>query len=211
MVGTHRGAMKVLLLLTVAAVALGDDLQRTAILMYNIPATQSSQMPRTLQVDEDRGDSEYHFAWLHDGGRTYDWQGANSYCSSLGRGWKGISIETRERTTSSPIKTLASLSDELPWVWTGGQRRGRDFVWPSGARFVGLNWSHTGGKEELSIFSTLLIPLLLAGRKKQPQPDNREQGGENCVAVLNDFYDDGVRWHDIACHHEKSIICERDD
>jgi len=53
-------------------------------------------MPRTLQVDEDRGDSEYHFAWLHDGGRTYDWQGANSYCSSLGRGWKGISIETRE-------------------------------------------------------------------------------------------------------------------
>ncbi|ROT75937.1 mannose-binding protein [Penaeus vannamei] len=159
--------MKVLLFLTVVAVALGDD----------------------DVVDEDRGDSEYHFAWLHDGGRTYDWQGANSYCSSLGRGWKGISIETREE---NDFVTDVIEHHELPWVWTGGQRRGRDFVWPSGARFVGLNWSHTGGK-------------------KQPQPDNREQGGENCVAVLNDFYDDGVRWHDIACHHEKSIICERDD
>jgi len=34
----------------------------------------------------------------------------------------------------------------------------------------------------------------------QPQPDNRElqQGGapENCLAILNNFYNDGVHWHD---------------
>ena len=47
----------------------------------------------------------------------------------------------------------------------------------------------------------------------QRQPDNREkihQGGEDeaCLAVLNNFYGDGIKWHDVACHHEKPIICE---
>jgi hypothetical protein len=35
-----------------------------------------------------------------------------------------------------------------------------------------------------------------------PQPDNRElqQGGapENCLAILNNFYNDGVHWHDVG-------------
>ena len=45
------------------------------------------------------------------------------------------------------------------------------------------------------------------------QPDNREKiqsGGEDeaCLAVLNNFYGDGIKWHDVACHHEKPIVCE---
>lgn len=48
-----------------------------------------------------------------------------------------------------------------------------------------------------------------------PQPDNRElqQGGanENCIAVLNNFYNDGVHWHDVACHHRKPFVCEEND
>ncbi|XP_047471523.1 E-selectin-like [Penaeus chinensis] len=38
--------------------------------------------------------------------------------------------------------------------------------------------------------------------------DNRE-GNEHCLGVLNNVYDDGVKWHDIACNHDKAIICER--
>merc|ERR1712228_990007 len=30
----------------------------------------------------------------------------------------------------------------------------------------------------------------------------------SCMAVLNNFYGDGIKWHDIGCHHEKPIICE---
>lgn len=54
----------------------------------------------------------------------------------------------------------------------------------------------------------------------KPQPDNREaqQGGatENCLAVLNKFYkdivpNDGVHWHDVACHHVKPWVCEEND
>ena len=28
------------------------------------------------------------------------------------------------------------------------------------------------------------------------------------MAVLNNFYGDGIKWHDVACHHEKPIVCE---
>ena len=41
----------------------------------------------------------------------------------------------------------------------------------------------------------------------RPQPDNRD-GNEFCLAVLNNFYNDGVRFHDVSCHHRKPIICE---
>ena len=46
--------------------------------------------------------------------------------------------------------------------------------------------------------------LSSAGR---PQPDNRE-GDEFCLAVLNNFYADGIRFHDVSCHHKKPVICE---
>jgi hypothetical protein len=31
------------------------------------------------------------------------------------------------------------------------------------------------------------------------------------MAILNNFYDDGIKWHDIACHHRKPFICEDSD
>ena len=49
-------------------------------------------------------------------------------------------------------------------------------------------------------------------RLRRAQPDNREQreGGEDeaCIAVLNNFYADGIKWHDVNCDHKKPIICE---
>jgi len=43
----------------------------------------------------------------------------------------------------------------------------------------------------------------------EPQPDNRD-GNEFCIGVLNNFYADGVKWHDVACHHRKPTICQLD-
>lgn len=64
----------------------------------------------------------------------------------------------------------------------------------NGSRFHA--WSHTGG-----------------WRPPRQQPDNREEeqlGGdtESCLAVLNNYYGDGIKWHDVACTHEKPIVCE---
>ena len=43
-------------------------------------------------------------------------------------------------------------------------------------------------------------------RDRRPQPDNRV-GNEFCVAILNNFYGDGIKFHDVACHHTKPALC----
>ncbi|KAF0299631.1 hypothetical protein FJT64_027679 [Amphibalanus amphitrite] len=76
------------------------------------------------------------------------------------------------------------------WFWSGSGEK----MPPSNQRSGGYpNWSNTGGS-------------------KKPQPDNREHdegtGEESCVGILNNFYGDGVKWHDVACHHQKPWVCE---
>eukprot|EP00090_Calanus_glacialis_P006868 TRINITY_DN1536_c0_g1_i5.p1 TRINITY_DN1536_c0_g1~~TRINITY_DN1536_c0_g1_i5.p1 ORF type:complete len:192 (+),score=35.90 TRINITY_DN1536_c0_g1_i5:81-656(+) len=78
--------------------------------------------------------------------------------------------------------------DGQKYFWTGGKVSGRNINWPSGRSYNNVNWSNTGGAN-------------------RPQPDNRERD-EVCLAVLNNFYNDGVRFHDVSCHHRKPIICE---
>jgi len=62
----------------------------------------------------------------------------------------------------------------------------------------------TGPVEEVIIMSD--GPTL--EEQEVAQPDNRE-GDEGCLAVLNNFYNDGIRFHDVSCHHRKPIICEK--
>ncbi|XP_068620890.1 uncharacterized protein [Battus philenor] len=76
------------------------------------------------------------------------------------------------------------------WFWSGSGAK----IGPTTQRNTG-DWSYTGGYG-------------------QPQPDNREaaQGNdESCLAILNNFYNDGIKWHDVACHHVKPFICEDSD
>ncbi|XP_037802013.1 L-selectin-like [Penaeus monodon] len=138
-------------------------------------------------VDLTFGGSDYHFSWRHDGGKNYPWDIANRYCANLGYGWQGVSIESYQED-----KYISHVleKDYIKYIWTGGYRTGYNWAWPSGAKFYGLNWSYTGS----------------AGYQ---QPDNYEHGHELCLAVLNNFYNDGIKWHDVACHHEKPIVCER--
>merc|ERR1712012_388583 len=78
--------------------------------------------------------------------------------------------------------------DRQRYFWTGGKVNNGNIRWPSGRRYNNVNWSNTGGADS-------------------PQPDNRE-GDEFCLAVLNNFYADGIRFHDVSCHHKKPVICE---
>jgi len=137
-------------------------------------------------ADGSNGGSEYHYSWLHDGNRKYTHGGAVGYCNGLGGGWGPVSIETGGE--SSYINGVIG-SNRKEYIWTGGVKAGSGWRWSSGGSFSGLNWSSTGGA-------------------RRPQPDNRE-GNENCLAILNDFYRDGIKWHDVSCHHTKPIICER--
>merc|ERR1712203_285171 len=71
------------------------------------------------------------------------------------------------------------------------------------------------------------------GEARAPQPDNyegltegpietefdigvtieglQEYHNEACLAVLNNKYNDGVAWHDVACHFRSVIVCEDSD
>ncbi|XP_042887228.1 lithostathine-like [Penaeus japonicus] len=131
--------------------------------------------------------SEYHYSWCHDGNQIYSHSEANQYCARLGTGWQGVSIGSiaEDQFISSVIGSHA-----LKYIWTSGTKTYSGWRWQSGEPFLFLNWSSTGADGN-------------------PQPDNREGNNEACHAVLNNFYNDGIKWHDIACHHNKPIICER--
>ena len=109
-------------------------------------------------------------------------QGAG-FCSQ--NGMRAVSLDSAAK--ESHFRDLVSRENQR-YFWTGGNVRGRSISWPSGRQYNNVAWSRTGG----------------AGR---PQPDNRE-GNEFCLAVLNNFYNDGVVFHDVACHHRKPVICE---
>ena len=109
-------------------------------------------------------------------------QGEN-FCSQNGMRPISLDSQAKEREFSNLV-----AREGQRYFWTGGQSVGNRQVRWSNGRVSTPNWSHTGG----------------AGR---PQPDNRE-GNERCVGILNNFYNDGVRAHDISCHHRKPIICE---
>jgi hypothetical protein len=98
------------------------------------------------------------------------------------------------------------------WFWAGANN---DRIAPTDRPAPGKSfWSRTGEKGE-------------------PQPDNyegikegpinaennigitieglQEFHDEACLAVLNNKYNDGVAWHDVACHFRSVIVCEDSD
>jgi len=82
--------------------------------------------------------------------------------------------------------------DNSPYFWAGGRisSNKRTLTWNNG-RSQSISrgshpWSFTGSRGA--------------------QPDG--QGSENCLAVLNNFYNDGVKFHDVGCSHTKPTVCE---
>ena len=119
------------------------------------------------------------------------------------------------------------FTDDLPYIWSAGRLcnfKGCDredlqpptvngWFWSgSGVKMAPTNstppgwsyqpWSYTGHKTQFE-------------GKNVSQPDNAEfdinGSTEACMGLLNDIYDDGVKWHDIACYHTKPFICEDSD
>merc|ERR1712018_166729 len=119
---------------------------------------------------------------FHVSRQKFDFNGAQNYCRSVGL--RGSSLEN-----SRKIGVAYNLVRPLKYFWTGGRvNHGRGTVsWPNGFSST-PDWSPTGGR-------------------RQPQPDNRE-GNEFCVAILNNFYGDGIKFHDVSCHHTKPALCE---
>lgn len=149
----------------------------------------SSSSSSSGREEEEYDGKTYLISWRV-GQLGFTHGGGDSWCrgrSNKGKSYRAISIDNSAE--ESYFKNLVARENQK-YFWTGGNVRGRSISWPSGKRYDNVDWSHTGG-----------------ARPPRPQPDNRE-GNEFCVGVLNNFYRDGVKFHDISCHHKKPVICE---
>ncbi|KAK5645696.1 hypothetical protein RI129_004160 [Pyrocoelia pectoralis] len=152
----------------------------------------------------------YFFSWEHGPTRNLevDWLDARNICRR--HCMDAVSLETpqenefvKQRIARGNVRYIwtsgrkcnfagCDRADLQPanifgWFWSGSGVK----IGPTTQRNSG-DWSHTGGYG-------------------QPQPDNREaaQGNdESCLSILNNFYRDGIKWHDVACHHVKPFVCE---
>jgi len=127
---------------------------------------------------------DYLLTW-RTGRNNFDWTRGVSYCKS--QGMELISLDTEEK--AEHFLGLV-VRERAPYFWTGGE------VSPDNKE---LRWRN--GKTEP--ISKGKHPWSFTGRTG-PQPD----GGERCLAVLNNTYRDGAKYHDVACHHMKPVICE---
>lgn len=155
------------------------------------PPARAPQRPRggcaPSAPNHNFGGKGYVLSWLN-GCTSFTGSEAAGYCRSMNM--KPISLDDRSKADHF-IGVLARAP--TTYFWTGGNvdHRGGRVNWANGAS-QGIRdisyWSHTGGN-------------------RRPQPDNRE-GRETCLGVLNGVYNDGIKFHDISCHHRKPVICE---
>ncbi|KAF5305694.1 hypothetical protein FQA39_LY09183 [Lamprigera yunnana] len=163
-------------------------------------------------------------------GRRVDWlDGRNicrEYCMDL------VSLESQEennmifRLIQSKSFTYAILfrlrADDVPYIWTSGRLcdfkgcENRADLEPK--TIYGWFWSTNRVKMSPTNQTPNgwgYNPWSRTGHKKQAQPDNAEFDingtTESCLSILNNVYNDGIAWHDVACYHEKPFVCEDSD
>jgi len=129
---------------------------------------------------------DYLLSW-REGRNDLTWSGAQGYCRS--RGTKMVSLDSTAKRDHFMRQVAA---DRSPYFWAGGRLSSdkRTLTWENG-RSEGIRngqhpWSFTGSRGS--------------------QPDGR--GSEHCLAILNNFYNDGVKFHDVGCSHRKPTVCE---
>jgi len=197
--------MRPALLLLVAASALA---QRQL-----IRPEASACVNRVRHSSEFRNGRHYFFSWAHGPTRDHerDWLDARNICRKHCQDL--VSLETPEEAQFIYDRIA---KDNVKYIWTSGRKCNFDgcdradlqpkivngWFWSgSSARIAATNATH-GWRGDWSN----------TGASGRPQPDNREFGengtDEACIAVLNKFYNDGISWHDVACHHVKPWVCE---
>jgi len=153
-------------------------------------ASATQRTPKAISSGEPlKGNYEwegkrYLLTW-RTGRNNFEWSSGLRHCE--GQGMRLVSLDTKEK--AEHFLSLVE-KDRAPYFWSGGQvsRDSRSLTWLNGVTEAVRRGQH---------------PWSFTGRTG-PQPD----GGETCVAILNNVYRDGVKFHDVACHHRKPVVCE---
>ncbi|CAB4068580.1 unnamed protein product [Lepeophtheirus salmonis] len=181
-----------------------------------------SRRPRQL-LDESTGHYYFFSEDSYFKGNKANWLDARNLCRELCMDL--ISIESPiENELIQQIIAEKGLRD----VWTSGRlcnfkgcdkphlqpRNVNGWFWSgSGERIYATNSTPPGWPEK-PWSRTGYIGQFLENRDV-PQPDNAEYllkpdlvNVEACLSINNNWYDDGIAWHDSACYRKKSFICE---
>lgn len=157
--------------------------------------------------------SAYYFSWLERDTKNLflNWLDARNWCRE--RCMDTVSLETPEEIQL--IKQYIQAYN-TKYTWTSGrlcdfgEKCSRKDLQP--LNINGWFWSGSGQKMRPTNETSPFNDWSPTGASKKPQPDNRgkkEEGiTESCLAYLNNYYNDGIRWHDVGPHHLKSFVCE---
>jgi len=97
------------------------------------------------------------------------------------------------------------------WFWPGA---GNSQIPPTDRDDEDTAWSPTGrsGDRQPDNFEGVKQGKIeIEGDKGVTIEGFQEYYDEACLAVLNNKYQDGIKWHDVACYNRMAIICEDSD
>jgi len=156
-------------------------------------------------------DGEYYFfSWLDsvEGKRQLNWNAARSFCKSVCLDLAVIESQREQDMFNDRIR-----AGDVYGAWIGGRLctsgecTSDPAFYPNDSP-AGWLWAPTGAK----MTSTAFAGWSRGGAMGRPQPDNlvNVHGGrpEECLAVLNDWYGDGIAWHDMPCSEPFPFVCK---
>merc|ERR1712117_69283 len=165
-----------------------------------------------------RGEHNYFFSKDEAGFEDLkgDWlEGRNfcrEYCMDL------VSLETQDENNF--FKNFLKRN-KVDYIWTSGRICDFKGCDRPDLQPVNINgWFWTGSNKKIAPTNSTpptwrYQPWSNTGHLKIPQPDNAEEDingkKESCLGLLNNIYEDGIAWHDIACYHPKPFMCEDSD
>ncbi|XP_075235867.1 uncharacterized protein LOC142332987 [Lycorma delicatula] len=157
----------------------------------------------------------YYFSWKDQATdkQEEDWLGARNWCRTRCMDLVSLQMSNKNDYIKSHL-----IRDNVKYIWTSGRLcdfKGCERPDLQPPNINGWFWS-----SELQKLSPTTDRAQndwsQSGGIGRPQPDNREQIQQNgppesCLAILNNFYNDGVHWHDVSCHHRKPWVCEESE
>jgi len=191
----------------------GESKKQAQLLSPPVPEKCSSR-PKHFQ----REGHNYFFSKFEEGFEDLkgDWLEGRNFCREFCMDL--VSLETQEENDFF-VEFLES--NELDYIWTSGRLCDFPGCDRPDLQPVSVNgWFWTGSNKKIAPTNATppawdYQPWSPTGHLKIPQPDNAEEdingSKESCLGLLNNIYEDGISWHDIACYHPKPYMCEDSD
>jgi len=164
------------------------------------------------------GGKSYWFSWLSDEAvlkqARWNWFTARNYCRKRCMDLVAIESNTEQNGLGAVMK-----EDNIEEIWTSARLCDKEVDGCEQDRFRPYNirgwfWASTlAPMGETNVFSGRKFNgWSQTGKLGKAQPDGILKpdgfGEEACAALLDNAFNDGLKWHDTKCNDRRHIICE---